>query len=177
LAAIATIPPAATKPAAAATNAPAAAATAVPVAKVKRGGTLRAAVTSEWAPNLDPHSFTGNPFGYELVYDRLVRTDIEAKTGARTIKPGLAESWEQANPKTIVMKLRKDVVFQDGSKFNAGVSKWNLDRMRTWAKSAAKTDVAVIDSLDAIDEYTIRINLKGAPAPGLVGTGNPGASE
>ncbi|MCL4368725.1 MAG: ABC transporter substrate-binding protein [Actinobacteria bacterium] len=107
---------------------------------------------------------TGNPFGFDLVYDTLVRTSIDPKTGARTNKPGLAESWDQPDQKTIVMKLRKGVVFQDGSKFDATVAKWNIDRMRTFAKSAAKTDVAVINSVDVVDDYTIKINLKGAPA-------------
>jgi peptide/nickel transport system substrate-binding protein len=153
-----------TAPAAVATKPVAAAPTAIPVAKIKRGGTLRGAYSNEWAPNLDPHAITGNPFGFELVYDTLVRTSIEPKTGARTNKPGLAETWEQPDQKTIVMKLRKNVVFQDGSKFDASVAKWNIDRMRTYAKSAAKTDVAVIDSVDVVDDYTIKINLKGAPA-------------
>jgi ABC-type transport system substrate-binding protein len=100
----------------------------------------------------------------EFMYDTLVRTSLDVKTGKRTNKPGLAESWDQPDAKTIVMKLRKDVVFQDGSKFNAEVAKWNLDRMRTWAKSAAKTDQAVVDNVAVVDEYTIKINLKGAPA-------------
>lgn len=163
-----TAPPSAPAPTTApkaATAAPAAPTTAPsPAAKVKRGGTLRAGFNQEWAPTLDPHSQTATPFAYELMYDTLVRTQLDPKTGKRTMVPALAESWEQPNPKTIVMKLRKDVVFQDGSKFNAEVAKWNLDRMKNWSKSAAKTDVEVIDTVDVVDEYTIRLNLKGAPA-------------
>lgn len=156
--------PAAATAAPAAATKPAAAATATPAAKVKRGGTLRVGYDSEWAPNLDPHVLNVQAFGYEMVYDTLVRTSIDAKTGARTLKPGLAESWQQPDAKTIVMKLRKDVVFQDGSKFDATVAKWNLDRMLTYAKSAAKEDVAVIGSVDVVDDSTIRINLKAAPS-------------
>ncbi|MCL4534778.1 MAG: ABC transporter substrate-binding protein [Bacteroidetes bacterium] len=138
--------------------------TAVPAPKVKRGGTLRVADNEEWAPNLDPHQITSRPIGYEFLHDTLVRVSLDPKTGKRTMKPGLAESWEQTTPKAIVMKLRKDVVFHDGSKFNAEVAKWNLDRMLSHPKSAAKTDVAVIDNVSVVDEYTISINLKSAPA-------------
>ena len=98
----------ATKPAAAAT-APA------PAAKVKRGGTLRAGYYNDWSPTLDPHSLTANPFGFELVYDTLVRTSMDIKTGDRTNNAGLAETWDQKDPKTIQMKLRKGVTFHDGS--------------------------------------------------------------
>lgn len=135
-----------------------------PTSKIKRGGILQAAYNLEWAPNLDPHTLSSNPVGFDLLYDTLVRTALDVKTGKRTMQSGLAESWEQATPKTIVMKLRKDVTFQDGSKFNAEVAKWNLDRMANYPKSTAKTDVAVIDSVDVVDEYTLRVNLKGGPA-------------
>lgn len=165
-AAAATTAPAAvaTKPAAAATAAPAAAATTAPAAKIKRGGTLRAGYYNDWSPTLDPHSLTANPFGFELVYDTLVRVSMDIKTGQRTIKAGLAETWDQKDPKTIVMKLRKDVTFHDGSKWDAQVAKWNIDRLRTWAKSAAKTDTGVIESVTVVDDYTIQLNLKAAPA-------------
>jgi peptide/nickel transport system substrate-binding protein len=159
-----TAPAAATSAPTAATKPTTAAPTAAPAVKIKRGGTLRAAHYEEWAPTLDPQSRTGALLGLELVYDNLLRASFDLKTGERTLKPGLAESWEQKDPKTIVMKLRKDVVFQDGSKWDATVAKWNLDRMRTWEKSAAKTEVMVMDSVDVVDEYTIRINLKAAPA-------------
>ncbi len=161
-AAATTAPAVATQSATAATAAPAAAAT--PAAKVKRGGTLRAGYYNDWSPTLDPHSMTANPFGYELVYDTLVRTTLDVKTGKRTIKPGLAETWDQKDPKTIQMKLRKGVTFHDGSPWNAEVAKWNVDRLRTWQKSAAKTDVGVIDSVEIIDDYTIDLKLKSAPA-------------
>lgn len=157
-------PPTAPAAGAATKAAQPAAPTAAPAAKIKRGGTLRTADNEEWAPNLDPHQITSRPIGFEFLYDTLVRVSLDPKTGKRTMKPGMAESWEQKDPKTIVMKLRKDIVFQDGSKFNADVAKWNLDRMMKDPKSAAKTDMAVVDSVSTLDEYTISINLKAAPA-------------
>jgi peptide/nickel transport system substrate-binding protein len=159
-----TVASVATTAPAAATQAQAAASTAAPVAKIKRGGTLRIGYNEEWAPNLDPHQITSPPYGFEMLYDTLTRVSLDVKTGKRTLKPGLAESWDQQSPKILIMKLRKDVTFQDGSKFNAEVAKFNLDRMRTFPKSASKTDMLIVDSVDVVDEYTIRINLKAAPA-------------
>ena len=48
--------------------------------------------------------------------------------------------------------------------WNAEVAKWNVDRLRTWQKSAAKTDMGVIDSVEIVDDSTINLKLKGAPA-------------
>jgi peptide/nickel transport system substrate-binding protein len=156
---------AATKPAAPAISAyPAATASPAPAVKVKRGGTLKVANGEEYQPNLDPHQITVPCFGYDTVFSNLTRMDIDPKTGKRTFRPGLADSWEQPAQNKIVMKLQKKAVFHDGSAWNAEVAKWNLDRMRTYPKAATKTDMAVIDSVDIIDESTIRLNLKGAPA-------------
>ncbi len=161
-------PAAATKPAASATTAPAAAATAAPAAKVKRGGTLRFGTRMEIAPNLDPVQNTGLSEVLASAYDPLTWSVRNDTTGNWEDKPGLAESWELTNNRTFVVKLRKGVKFHDASPFNAEVAKWNLDRMKNFAKSAAKDDVGVVGSVDVVDENTIRINLKGAPA-GLFG--------
>src|SRR5262249_51662336 len=76
------------------------------------------------------------------------------------IKPGLAESWQQVDPKTLVFKLRHGVKFHDGTDFNAEAARFNFNRMKTEPKSVRKGEVASIDSVDAIDAYTIRLNLK-----------------
>ena len=169
-------PAAATKPAAAATTAPAAAATkpaaaaptAAPVAKIKRGGTLKYAKSTEWAPNMDPHQNTGWPAGYDMIFSTFTKSKLDPATKSWSLVPGVAESWEQPDAKTIVLKLRKDVTFHDGSKFNAEVARWNLDRMKSHPKSAAKTEAGVIDSMQVVDDYTLKLNLKNPPA-GLLG--------
>jgi peptide/nickel transport system substrate-binding protein len=151
-----------------ATQPPVAAPTIAPVAKIKRGGTLRFGTRMEIAPNMDPVQNTGLSEVLANSYDLLSWSVRNEKTGNWEDKPGLAESWEMTNNRTFVLKLRKGVKFQDGSPFNAEVAKWNLDRMKNYAKSAAKDDVGAISSVDQVDENTIRINLKGAPA-GLLG--------
>ncbi len=122
----------------------------------KRGGTLRVGFYIE-AATMDPH-FSGSKIDrqvYHNIYEPLVTLDV--KLG---IKPGLAESWQQPDPKTVVFKLRRGVKFHDGTDFNAEAARFNFNRMKTEPKSVRKGEVASIDSVDAVDAYTIKINLK-----------------
>jgi peptide/nickel transport system substrate-binding protein len=72
-----------------------------------------------------------------------------------TVIPVLATSWDiDPAAKTLVFHLRKGVKFHDGSDFNAQAVKWNYDLLLA-AKKAPN-----VSSVDMIDDYTIRINLK-----------------
>lgn len=79
---------------------------------------------------LDPAhgSFTGYPAGYEAalcLYDRLLDFDARMK-----IVPELAENFSMASDlKSATLKLRNDVTFHDGSKFDAAAVKVNIERM------------------------------------------------
>ena len=58
--------------------------------------------------------------------------------------------------KVITLTLRRGVKFHDGTDFNAEAAKWNLDQ----AISTKQFGSVLIDSVDVVDPYTIRINLK-----------------
>ena len=122
----------------------------------KKGGTLRVGFYIE-AATMDPH-FSGSKVDrqiYHNIYEPLVVLD--AKLG---IKPGLAESWQQPDPKTLVFKLRRGVKFHDGTDFNAEAARFNFTRMKTEPKSVRKGELANVDSVDVVDAYTIKLNLK-----------------
>ena len=122
----------------------------------KKGGTLRVGFYIE-AATMDPH-LSGSKIDrqvYHNVYEPLVTLDT--KLG---IKPGLAESWQQPDARTLVFKLRRGVKFHDGTDFNAEVAKFNFNRMKTEPKSVRKGEVANIDTVDVVDAYTIKLNLK-----------------
>ena len=122
----------------------------------KKGGTLRVGFYIE-AATMDPH-LSGSKIDrqvYHNIYEPLVVLD--ANLG---IKPGLAESWQQPDPKTVIFKLRRGVKFHDGTDFNAEAVKFNFNRMKTEAKSVRKGEVASIDTVDVVDAYTVRLNLK-----------------
>src|SRR6266705_3009795 len=122
----------------------------------KKGGILRVGFYIE-AATMDPH-FSGSKIDrqvYHNIYEPLVTLDV--KLG---IKPGLAESWQQPDPKTLILRLRRGVKFHDGTDFNAEAARFNFNRMKTEPKSVRKGEVASIDSVEVVDAYTIKLNLK-----------------
>src|SRR5438309_3191286 len=126
----------------------------------KKGGTLRVGFYIE-AATMDPH-LSGSKIDrqvYHNIYEPLVTLDTRLG-----IKPGLAESWSQPDPKTLVFKLRRGIKFHDGTDFNAEAAKFNFDRMKTEPKSIRKGEVANIDTVEVVDAATIKVNLKKADA-------------
>jgi peptide/nickel transport system substrate-binding protein len=122
----------------------------------KKGGTLRVGFYIE-AATMDPH-LSGSKIDrqiYHNIFEPLVTLDN--KLG---VKPGLAESWTQPDNKTIVFKLRRGVKFHDGSDFNAEAAKFNFTRMKTEPKSVRKNELANVDTIEVVDPYTIKLNLK-----------------
>src|SRR5262245_54947262 len=137
----------------------------------KRGGTLRMAERE--APNLDPHqsvSFLTQSYG-SMVYSQLVRFayGTEQKHPADfTIVPDLAEKWEYRNPTTLVFQLRKGVRFHpkppvNGREVTAEDVKYSLERFM--AKSGFRARFEPVQSIEAVDRYTVRITLKEPFAP------------
>jgi peptide/nickel transport system substrate-binding protein len=122
----------------------------------KKGGTLRVGFYIE-AATMDPH-LSGSKIDrqvYHNIYEPLVTLDTRLG-----IKPGLAESWTQPDPKTLVFKLRRGVKFHDGTDFNAEAAKFNFERMKTEHKSVRKGEVANIDTVEVVDSHTLKVNLK-----------------
>jgi peptide/nickel transport system substrate-binding protein len=122
----------------------------------RKGGTLRVGFYIE-AATMDPH-LSGSKIDrqvYHNIYEPIVTLD--ARLG---IKPGLAESWTQPDPKTLVFKLRRGVKFHDGTDFNAEAAKFNFERMKNEPKSVRKGEVANIDTVEVVDSHTVKVNLK-----------------
>jgi peptide/nickel transport system substrate-binding protein len=128
----------------------------------RTGGTLRVAQETE-INTLDPNT-SGLLVEREIyynMYDSLL--GIDAKLN---FVPGLATTWKFTDPQTLVMTLRKDVKFQDGTDFNADAVKFNLDRYMTSTDPAAarKSDLASVQSVEVTDPVTVTIHLKRADA-------------
>ena len=122
----------------------------------KKGGTLRVGFYIE-AATMDPH-LSGSKIDrqvYHNVYEPLVVLDV--KLG---IRPGLAESWSQPDPKSLVFKLRRGVKFHDGTDFDAEAARFNFNRMKTEPKSVRKGELANVESVDVVDSHTIKLGLR-----------------
>ena len=131
------------------TSAPTAASTLTP----KYGGTFRTA--DNIVPSRSIGWFAdGTTFihGIEtpLIIETLLKGDVNGVIG-----PNLATAYEvDKDLKTITLTLRQGVKFHDGSDFNAAVVKWNLDQFI----NAKLGDIKGLNSVDVIDNYTVRLN-------------------
>ena len=89
--------------------------------------------------------------------------DIDEKLN---IVPQLALGHEtSADGKTVTIKLRPGVKFHDGEAFDAAAAKYSLDRHLTMKGSFRKPEIAAVDSVEAVDPLTIKLNLKAPFSP------------
>ncbi len=103
------------------------------------------------------------------IYDGIVRF----KTGTLEIEPCLAKSWTiSPDGKVYTFKLRDDVSFHDGSKFDSSALKFNFDRVTDKNHPFYDTGpfpfvfvVGPIDSSEAPDPTTFILKLKEPYAP------------
>jgi peptide/nickel transport system permease protein/peptide/nickel transport system substrate-binding protein len=127
------------------------------LAAQKRGGILR--ISYGFQPtSLDPtFGRQGGDFGFLYpVFETLVDWEPQSLQP----KPGLASSWAFPDPKTLVMKLREDVIFHDGTPFDGAAAKFNLDRGLNDAKSSVKADLASVESVEASGKHELTFHLK-----------------
>ncbi|MDR3532102.1 MAG: ABC transporter substrate-binding protein [Rhodopila sp.] len=88
--------------------------------------------------------------------------DIDEKL---QIVPQLALGYEWADPKTLVIHLRPNVVFQDHEKLDAAAVKYTLERHLTLPGSFRRGEISAIDHVEADGPLTVRIVLKAPSAP------------
>lgn len=119
------------------------------------------------------------------VTETLFRTDRSDPN--YVVRPWLASSYEFENNLTLIVNLRDDVVFHDGTAFNASAVDWNIKRFthinfdlfgpnfmnfmvpaaiyassggeNAWIHPNVPGMTPMINSSEVIDEYTIQINM------------------
>ena len=104
---------------------------------------------------LDPQNHYETPaFNVLLnIYETLLLRSDDMK-----LQPLLATSWKLINDTTWEFKLQKGVKFQNGEDFNAAAVKFSLDRIADPKNKLKQTTlVGIIDRVDIVDDYTVRI--------------------
>jgi ABC-type transport system substrate-binding protein len=128
----------------------------------KPGGTLRVALAG------DMTFFNANqgpaPGLFTLWVENNIFNSLLTVTPPPELKivPELAKSWDVLdNGKTYVFHLVEGVKFHDGTDFDAAAAKWNFDRiLNPEVKSWVRPYYEEIDTVEALDTYTLRIQMK-----------------
>jgi len=89
--------------------------------------------------------------------------DIDEKLA---IVPQLATGYQWSpDNKALTLKLRTDVTFHDGEKFDAAAVKFNIERHKNMAGSNRRGELAPVTSVDVVDASTVRLNLSAPFSP------------
>lgn len=123
-----------------------------------RGGALT------WGVETEPITF--NPHQYVQAKARLlVWNSFEALITHNTeggYEPWLATGYQvSADQKTYTFKLRTDVTFHDGTKFDAAAVKANIDQLRVpgYAPAVQAVQLKNLAGVDVVDAATVRVRL------------------
>ena len=124
----------------------------------KRGGTLRVSYGNEIS-GLDFHTTPG----YEMIW---VATNVGC--GLITLGPDgkflpdAAESWQISSDGLLyTFKLRKNVLFHDGTNLDAAAVKFNLDKIMDPTYGASvRSFYQAVHSVEVLDPSTVQIRLK-----------------
>ena len=112
---------------------------------------------------LDPtlaRTFVGR-IVFSALCDKLF--DVDEKLA---IVPQLATAYEwSGDSKTLTIKLRPNVTFHDGEKFDAAAVKFNIERHKTMAGSNRRGELAPVTSVDVVDADTVKLNLSAPFSP------------
>ena len=82
------------------------------------------------------------------------------------VSPWLAESWTLSpDGLTYTFKLRKGVVFHDGTPFDAKAVKWNFDRLKDTQVRVPIRAPFPIKETDVVDASTVKVTLTRPSAP------------
>ena len=134
---------------------------------------LRYALSAD-IPLLDPH-FSQLPEAgmiFRQIYDTLVYRDSESGE----FRPGLAIDWEiSADGLVYTFRLRRDVLFHDGTDFSAAAVAHNIERIfrPESEQSLARKLLAPLRQYEVLDEHTIRLRLFEPHAALLDGLAQP----
>ncbi len=103
---------------------------------------------------------------YEHMCEKLYEIDEHLR-----IHPQLAAAMPtfQDGGKTVTIKLRPGVKFNDGTPMNAEAVRYSLDRHLTMRGSSRRSELELVTAIEVVDPLTVRLRLK-APFSPIVAT-------
>ncbi|GEL78433.1 glutathione ABC transporter substrate-binding protein [Tenuibacillus multivorans] len=137
------------------------------------GGDLVIAIPSD-VVSMSTHGSNDVPSSnvQENIYETL--TDLDEN---QEVVPGLAEEWEEVDETTWDFHLREGVKFHDGAELTAEVVKQNFDRLVDEEIASPRAFLfEAVESVEVVDDYTVRINLKYPYAPLLANLAHSGTA-
>lgn len=123
-------------------------------------------------PNLDAFSATSPPRSFLTYPVWSLMTQVDTLGEDAEVVPGVAESWEREDDLTWTFKLKPDLEFSNGEKLDADAVVYSIEFVldpKNEAGIAGK--LGIIDSVKAIDDTTVQINMNQPEAilPRLLG--------
>jgi peptide/nickel transport system substrate-binding protein len=132
-----------------------------PHAEGQQGETLRIGMRDD--PDILDPTFSRTYVGTVVMTalcDKLF--DFDAKLN---IVPVLATGHEWTDSETLLIRLRPDVQFQNGEKFDADAVKYTLERYLNANGSFRRSEIGAMDHVEVIDTLTVRVVMKQAFSP------------
>jgi len=131
----------------------------------KYGGTLRFGMFNVLPnPGYMPEVTSNGPLVYVYAaYESLIKYDEKGN-----VIPSLATEWStDPSEPSITWTLRQGVRFSDGEPFNAAAVKRNIEEYQ----SVGRNETQNIDSIEVVDDYTVKLMLKSWNSSTLEGMG------
>lgn len=123
---------------------------------------IRVGTLGSDAISLDPHMSTKSQdkIIFPMIFNGLVRFK-PGTADLKAIEPDLAESWEVSEDKLVwTFKLRKGVQFHgDFGEMTADDVVFSLKKAADKTTSSAYKEYAAVQSVEAVDPYTVKITL------------------
>ena len=101
--------------------------------------------------------------GLYTIFDTLFKRNVDG-----SISPRLATGWEMVDDTVVRITLRDDVIFQDGTPFNADAVAAHLDRSLNGEESTIASTLDFIQSVDVVDDLTVDITVDPPRVPLLL---------
>ena len=89
----------------------------------------------------------------KLIYEPLVTITQDYKA-----EPCLATEWAKSDGNSYILKIKEDVRWSNGEKFNGEDVRFTIDRLKE-LDSIYSYNVQYVSGVDVIDNYTVKINL------------------